>query len=216
MESPDSQRSEQPRSSEIPEQQEEKHEQKKKDKKKSLIDFSWSLKILVLTFAISFSLSYLSESALSDVNITIAAVVLCVFILIGVAFDLVGTAVTAVEVKSFHSMAAKKVHGAKASLYLVARAPAVSNICNDVIGDICGVISGSMGAVLATEIASALGINVFFSTLAVTALTASLTVFLKSIGKNIAIAFCDKIIFAVARSLCFIIPERVFDEKKKK
>ena len=188
----------------------------KKEKKKSLIDFKWSLRILILTFFISFSFSYLSESALSDVNVAVAAVVLFVFIAIGVSFDLIGTAVTAVDARSFNSMAAKKVPGAKASLFLISHAPAVSNFCNDVIGDICGVISGSMCAVLSAELASLLSFNAFFMTLFTTALTASLTVFFKSIGKNIAIAYCDKIIFGVARSFCFFIPERVFDEKKKK
>ena len=50
----------------------------------------------------------------------------------------------------------------------------------------------------------------------ITALTASLTVGSKAIGKNLAIAFSDKIIYAVARVLCIFVPERVFDNKKKK
>jgi hypothetical protein len=189
---------------------------KQKEKKKKIIDWGWSLKILLLTFSISFAMSYLSKSVLSDVNLWIALIVLFLFIFIGVIFDLIGTAIMSVEAKSFNSMAAKKVVGAKAALSLISKASSVSNFCNDVIGDICGVISGTMCSVVAIEISEALNWNVFFITLVTTAFTASLTVGSKAVGKNLAIAFSDKIIYAVARVLCLFIPERVFDNKKKK
>lgn len=189
---------------------------KTKEKKKKIIDWGWSLKILVLTFCISFVMSYLSKSVLSDVNLWVALIVLLLFIFIGVIFDLIGTAIMSVDSKSFNSMAAKKVVGAKAALALISKASSVSNFCNDVIGDICGVISGTMCAVVAVELSSVLSLNEFVMTLVITALTASLTVGSKAIGKNLAIAFSDKIIYAVARVLCFFVPERVFDNKKKK
>ncbi len=188
---------------------------KPKEKKKQLINWSWSLKIIVLTFSISFFMSYLSESVLANVNLWVALIVLILFISIGVFFDLIGTAVMSVDVKAFNSMAAKKVAGAKTALFLISKASSVSNFCNDVIGDICSVISGTMCSVLTVELSSTFNWNVFFLTLCVTALTASVTVGAKAVGKNIAIAFSDKIIYAVARVLCFFIPEHVFDNKKK-
>ena len=189
---------------------------KEKDRKKHIINWSWVLKILVVTFVISFGMSYLSESVLADVNIIIAFFVLVFFILLGVVFDTVGTAVMAVEPKTFNSMAAKKVKGAKTALALIAKASSVSNFCNDVIGDICGVISGTTCSVLAVKFAETFSFNTFLTVFTFTAITASLTVGLKAVGKNIAIAFGDKIIYAISRVICFFIPERVFDGKKKK
>ena len=193
-----------------------KEKPKPKEKKKSIINWGWTMKILVLTFSISFVMSYLSKSVLSEVNLWVALLVLVLFIFLGVFFDLIGTAIMSVEPKSFNSMAAKKVVGAKTALSLISKAPAVSNFCNDVIGDICGVISGTMCSVLAVELSSAFSWNEFLVILICTALTASLTVGAKAVGKNIAIAFSDKIIYAVARVICFFVPERVFDNKKKK
>jgi len=122
----------------------------------------------------------------------------------------------AVEPKTFNSMAAKKVVGAKMALTLTAKAPAFSNFCNDVIGDICGVISGTMCSVLAVKLADLFSFNTFLTILTATAITASLTVGLKAIGKNLAVAFSDKIIYFVARVVCVVVPESVLEGKKKK
>lgn len=194
----------------------EKSKQKEKDRKKHIINWGWMFRIILVTFVISFVLSYLSESVLDDVHIVIASLVLVLFIILGVFFDIIGTAVMAVEPKTFNSMAAKKVVGAKMALSLIAKASAVSNFCNDVIGDICGVISGTMCSVLAVKLAALFSINAFFTILTATALTASLTVGFKAMGKNLAIAFSDKIIYAVARVICIIVPERMLESKKKK
>jgi hypothetical protein len=194
----------------------EKQKPKEKDRKKRIVNWSWALKILALTFVISFGMSYLSESVLADVNIIVAFFVLVFFIVLGVVFDTVGTAVMAVENKTFNSMAAKKVKGARTALALIAKAPAVSNFCNDVIGDICGVISGTTCSVLALKFSELFSFNSFISVFIFTAITASLTVGLKAIGKNIAVAFGDKIIYAISRVICFFVPERITDSKKKK
>ena len=161
-------------------------------------------------------MSYLSESVLADVNIVVAFLVLVFFIAVGVIFDAVGTAIMAVETKTFNSMASKKVKGAKTALSLIAKAPSVSNFCNDVIGDICGVISGTTCSVLALKFSEIFSFDKFLTVFLFTAFTASLTVGLKAIGKNIAIVFGDKIIYAISRVICIFVPERVADQKKKK
>lgn len=199
-----------------PAAEKEKQKSKEKDRKKHIVNWNWTLKILAVTFILSFGMSYLSESVLADVNIVIAFFVLIFFIAVGVMFDTVGTAIMAVDAKSFNSMAAKKVKGAKTALSLIAKAPAVSNFCNDVIGDICGVISGTTCSVLALKFAEIFSSDRFLTVFLFTAITASLTVGLKAIGKNIAIVFGDKIIYAISRVICIFIPERVADQKKKK
>ncbi|MBR5721594.1 MAG: hypothetical protein IKX78_03815 [Clostridia bacterium] len=198
-----------------PAAEKEKQKSREKDKKKHIVDWSWTIKILALTFIISFGLSYLSESVLADVNIVVAFFVLVFFILLGVTFDILGTAVMAAETKTFNSMAAKKVKGAKTALSLIAKAPSVSNFCNDVIGDICGVISGTTCSVLALKFAEMFSFNAFLSVFLFTATTASLTVGLKAIGKNIAVLFGDKIIYAISRVVCVFVPERIQDSKRK-
>lgn len=187
-----------------------------KDTKKSNGNNSWVIKVMVMSFCISATLSYISEIALSEVNILIAVILLLLFIFIGILFDLLGTAVTATDPKSFNSMAAKKVPGAKVCLYLISRASTVSNICNDVIGDICSIVSGTMTAVIALEISQILPIPGILSAVLTTALSASLTIGGKAFGKNFAINYGEKIIYIAGRILCFVIPERFFTKNNKK
>lgn len=187
-----------------------------KDSKKSNGNHSWVIKVMVLSFVISATLSYVSKSALSGVNVIIALILLLLFIFLGILFDLLGTAVTAADPKPFNSMAARKVPGAKASLFLVAKASTVSNICNDVVGDICGIISGTMTAVIAVELSDVLPIPEIISAMIMTAFNAALTIGGKAFGKNIAMNYCEKIIYIASRIICFVVPERVFTKNNKK
>lgn len=67
----------------------------------------------MLSFLISVSMSYISSEALKNVGNILAFVILLIFIAIGIVFDIVGMAATSATEKEFHSMAAKKVSGAK-------------------------------------------------------------------------------------------------------
>jgi len=186
-----------------------------KETKKNNGNISWVVKVMILSFCISAVLSYASESALSEVNVVVAGVLLVLFIVLGIIFDLLGTAVTATDPKPFNSMAARKVPGAKASLFLIAKASTVSNICNDVVGDICGIISGTMTAVIALELSLLLSISEILSAVIMTALTASLTIGGKAFGKSFAINYGEKIIYITARILCFFVSEKHFTKNKK-
>ena len=186
-----------------------------KDSKKSNANYSRVIKVMILSFCISATLSYISKSALSEVNVVIAFILLLLFIFLGILFDVLGTAVTAADPKPFNSMAARKVTGARACLFLVNKASTVSNICNDVVGDICGIISGTMTAVIAVEISDILPIPEIVAAMIMTALNAALTIGGKAFGKNFAINFCDKIIYVAGRILCLVIPEQVFTKNKK-
>ena len=73
-------------------------------------------------------------------------------ILVGILFDIIGTAVAAAEESALNAKAAKKVPGAREGVYLIKNADKVANFCNDVIGDICGTVSGAIGAALVFQV----------------------------------------------------------------
>ena len=186
-----------------------------KETKKSNGNKSWVVKVMALSFCVSATLSYVSKSALNEVSVVVAFILLLLFIFLGIIFDIIGTAVTAADTKPFNSMAARKVRGAKASLFLVSKASTVSNICNDVVGDICGIVSGTMTAVIAVEVSDLFSISELVSAIIMTALNASLTIGGKAFGKSFAINFSEKIIYKAARIICFIVPEKYLTKNKK-
>lgn len=180
----------------------EKKPKKQKQKKKSNV--GWVIKITIITFIISVFLYVISSTALSNAGFIVAFCVLVIFILIGVIFDIIGVAVTSADVKILHSMAAKKVFGAKQAVSLAKNAEKVSNFCNDVIGDIAGVISGTCGAIIVAHLVS--GFNSLSENVLgmfVTAIVAALTVGGKAMGKSIAINKSDKILFFVGKVIAF-------------
>ena len=96
-----------------------------------------------------------------------------------------GVAATSSEEKTFHSMASRRVPGAKEAIWLLKNAEKVASLCNDVVGDICGVISGATGATISVQLISQLGTNGVLTPLVVTGLTASLAMWRQSHGQNI-------------------------------
>lgn len=172
--------------------------QKNKERKKKS-NVLWIIKITILAFVISFVFSYASESILKNVNMITGIIVLLVFILIGIIFDMVGVAVTSADISPFNSMNAKKLKGANVAVMFIKNADKVSSFCNDVVGDICGIISGSAAAIVALAVSSAANFPILYVTLTVTAITASLTIGGKAMGKGIAIKNNTAILYAFAK-----------------
>jgi CBS domain containing-hemolysin-like protein len=107
--------------------------------------------------------------------------------------------VTAAEEAPFHSLASRKVTGAKTAVKLIRNADKVSNFCNDVIGDICGVVSGAAGAIIISKLISkGISNNQTILALIVSATIASLTVGGKAIGKNFAMTQSNNIVYKTA------------------
>ena len=126
------------------------------------------------------------------------------FIFIGILFDIIGVAVTSVDDKSFHSMAAQKVRGASLAVKFIKNSSKVSSFCNDVIGDICGIVSGSAGVIVALSISNLFGFNNFVISLLTTSVIASLTIGGKALGKTYAIKNNNKIVYNFAKVIsCF-------------
>lgn len=176
-----------------------------KSKKKTLINYSWILKIVLFTFIISILFTFISETIIPNVNIVLGVILTLVFILLGVMFDMVGVAVTASDESIFHSMAAKKVRGAKLAIKFKKNADKVSSFCQDVIGDICGIISGSTGAVISISIMNKLNTNSLLVTLIVMGIISTLTIGGKALEKSIAINKSNEILYKFSCIISYFI-----------
>jgi Mg2+/Co2+ transporter CorB len=180
--------------------QKEKHKKMYKKRTSDIKpNYKWIIGIIIWTFIISGAITLISETTLSKVNIYIAFIILVLIIIIGIVFDIIGVAVTAADETPFHSMASRKVHGARKAVNLIRNADKVSNFCNDVIGDVCGVVSGGTGAVIVTKIMASTPIKEgLVLTIVISAAIASLTVGGKAVGKNYAISQSNNIVYGVA------------------
>lgn len=183
---------------------------RKEQEKKEKVNKKWVSQIVILAFTISFCLSFISESTIPNLSLPFGILLILLFILINIIFDIVGMAVTAAEEKIFHSMNSRKVKGADIAVKMIKNADKVSNFCCDVIGDICGVVSGAASTSISLIIANQLNTNTFFTSLIVAAIVASLTIGGKALGKTIAINKSNIIIYETSK-----IFSRIYKPKKR-
>jgi CBS domain containing-hemolysin-like protein len=182
---------------------------KKRDRVvKKTVNVRWIIQISFLAFIISLVFSGGSNIILDKVNIYFGILIVSFFILIGVIFDMIGIAVASASESPFHSMASKRVKGAKTSVKMIKNADKVSAFCNDVIGDICNIISGGAGAVVAAAVASKTSIDPVIIALLVTATIASITIGGKAMGKSYAINKSEVIIYKFAKIINMFVKEK--------
>ena len=163
---------------------------------------NWILKSFLITFFIALVFNTFSNVVINKFdNIITLTILAIVFILIGIIFDMVGTAVLTAEESTFHAKSAKKIKGAKEGVYLIKNGSRIASICNDVIGDICGIVSGGIAAIIGLLISQKLNTSPILSILIISSIISSLTVGGKAIGKKEAIKNNDEIIFKVAKIL---------------
>ena len=174
---------------------------KKDDKGKKEDKFRWAVQIFCISVILSAALSLASNNVLSQAGLAVAFAVLFVFILLGILFDIIGVAVTAADERPFHSMAARKIPGAREALGLIRKASRVSSFCNDVVGDICGIISGSTAAVIVVRLQEAFSFRSVAVSLAITAVVSGLTIGGKAVGKTFAIEKSTAVLQLVGRFL---------------
>ena len=192
--------------------------QKQKKKAKKTVNVKWIVTIFFATVLISGVFSTISNMLLGQAGLAAAFIILLVIILIGILFDIVGVAVTAADVKPFHSMAAHRVPGAQDALKLLKNAEKVSSFCNDVVGDICGVISGSAAAVIAARVLLlSKSKSEIFITLLLSAVVSGVTVGGKACGKSFAIGSSTTVVRTAATILHFFhtIPEKLRPKRKR-
>lgn len=176
-------------------------------KEKNKTNYSWIIKTVLLSFIISVLFSFISETVIPNVNIIMGIILTLLFIVIGVLFDMIGVSVTASDEAIFHSMAAKRVRGAKIAVKFKKNADKVSNFCQDVIGDVCGIVSGSTGAVISIKIMELFNTNSLLITLIIMGIISALTIGGKAMIKTITINNSNEILYRFVRFISYIVKE---------
>lgn len=173
---------------------------KKKEKiKKEHVNWKWILTIVIISFVISFSLSFVSQMTIPNFPLWLGIIVTLLFIVLGILFDIIGVSVTTGEESIFHSMNSRKVKGASVAVKFKKNADKVSSFCCDVIGDICGIISGAAGTTITAILSTTYHWNIFITGLVVAAVIASLTIGGKAMGKSFAINKSSIILYEFAK-----------------
>ncbi len=181
----------------------------------------WVFSVAIWTFFLAISFTLVTRFLLATFrSILLSFLLLLLVIVIGIFFDIVGTATTAASEKPFHALAAKKIYGAKKGLYLVRHADRVANFCNDVVGDILGIVSGVVAAVVIINLVLARpNLNEIILSILLTGLVSALTVGGKAFGKTVALKNTTQIVFSAAKMLTsfdIIIFRKKKNKKKKK
>ena len=177
---------------------------KKKGQKKKNSQYSWAIKVFFISIVITAFLSFVSGELLNELNMYVALIVLAIFIMLGIIFDIIGLAVATAQEAPFNSMAAQRNVVGKTAVKLLKNAEKVSSFCNDVVG----VISGATGTAIAASLFQT-SENAFWWTLLLTSSVAALTVGGKALGKRFAMEKSVMIVTNVAKLLC------VFKKKKQ-
>jgi len=160
----------------------------------------WILVISLWTFFLAVALSFVAHYFLNELqSIIISFVILLLVVLLGIGFDLVGTAAAAADIAPLNAKAARKEQGAKCGVYLVKNAEKVATFCNDVGGDISGIISGTLITVIVIKVVVTISHQQaeFYLAILLTAFVAALTVGGKAWGKIIAINYSTEVIMLV-------------------
>lgn len=173
---------------------------KKKEKiKKEKVNVKWIITIVILSFVISFSMSFISQMTIPNFPLWLGIIITLLFILLGILFDIVGVSVTTADEAVFHSMSSRKVKGASVAVKFKKNADKVSSFCCDVIGDICGIVSGAAGTTITAILVNDFNFNILVTGLTVAAIIASLTIGGKAIGKSFAINKSSIILYGFAK-----------------
>lgn len=181
----------------------ETEKRKKQDRKKHHKRNLWPLKAMLITLILSALVNLFSTLVLDGAQLWLAILITLLIVLLGVIFDIIGTAATSCDIQPLLAMASRKVKGAKTAVKLAKKSDIVSNVCNDIVGDICGIVSGACAATITASALSGLTNTtlVITLTIAVYAVISTLTITLKAIGKGIAVNNATNIVFNVAKIL---------------
>lgn len=171
--------------------------------KKEKVNVKWICQIAIISFTISFGLSFVSEIAIPNLSVLFGILLTLAFVFVGILFDIVGVAVTGADEKVFHSMNSRQVKGSKVAVLFKKNADKVSSFCCDVIGDICGIVSGASASAVSVGLAATFNWNLLLVSLTVAAVVASLTIGGKAVGKSFAINKSDVILYEFAKIISF-------------
>lgn len=158
----------------------------------------WTIKITLITLCLAFIVSFAAYLTSNKSNFIISLLTLALLILIAIAFDSVGVAVTSCDLAPLLALSAKKVKGAAIAVKLVKNAEKVSNICNDVVGDMAGIISGTCAATVAIQLFSDGG-NINLFNILISSVVSAVTVGGKAFFKGVAINNSKEMVLFVGR-----------------
>lgn len=160
---------------------------------------NWIYKVIIMTFIFSIIFNGISNSIIYNANIYIILITLIFIIVISILFDMIGTAVLTSNKRALHSMASKKIKGAKEALIIKKYEVEISNLCLDVLGDICGVLSGSLGALLAVNLINKFNLPSTITIVLVGAFISSVIVGGKALFKKVAIKEGDNVVMNLGK-----------------
>jgi len=149
-------------------------------------NIKWLIKITLISLAASVVFTLASTEILGRAGYILSFMILAVFIIVGIIFDVIGIAVTAANEAPFNSMATRRQRGAVEALRLVKNANKVTCYCNDVIGDVTGIVSGTTAALIAARLMEGFNTETIIFPVAISAIVTGLTVGGKAIGKTLA------------------------------
>jgi len=177
-----------------------------------------SIIIAIMTFFIAVSVSSVSQTQVRFVPLPMAVIILLIIIIVGVLSDMVGVAATVARTEPFNAKAAKKIFGAKISLYLAKNGDKVASLMCDIVGDICGTISGAISAVIAIDLINYYGFSNFWTNLVIIGLASALTVGGKAFFKHYGMKKSTNIIFLVGKFIAFfhLIYDKIYAFLKKR
>ncbi len=179
-----------------------KNKKDKSHKKKNKRN-TWPIKAMIITLLLAALVNLFSTLVLEGAKMWLAIVITLFIVLLGVLFDIIGTASTSCDIQPLLAMASRKVKGAKTAVKLAQKSDIVSNVCNDIVGDICGIVSGACAAsitLMAFDTIADTTVKLLLTVLVYAAIS-TLTITLKAIGKTIAVNNSTNIIFGVAKIL---------------
>lgn len=186
-----------------------KNKNKKKQKKKRIpVWLAWGLEVLLLSFALTVLFSFLTEISVKNSPAYICVIVLIVLLIVNISCDVLANAIISCNPEAFHAMAAKKIKGAKRSVFFCRNATKLSSIFADVIGDICGIVSGAAGTALIVHFAMTGSVYEIVVSIGVSAVIGALTVGGKAIFKHFAIKYNKRIVFGFAKFTTFFKKEK--------
>lgn len=163
----------------------------------------WTIVVVILSFVLSVIFSFITSAAMQSLSVFFAFIILFLIIAINILFDMIGTAVQSAEEHPFHSLASRKVAGAKESISVIRHSPQLANMCCDVIGDIAGIISGATTALIVSELVAMFQLRGMLPSLILTGLVSSLTIGGKAMSKGISMQNGNYIVFMVGRLMYF-------------
>ncbi len=160
-----------------------------------------SVFIAFFTFLIAILVTLSSQTRIEYVSLLSAIIILIIIIFIGIISDMIGVAATVARKKSLNARAAKKIFGARQSLYLAQHGDRVASFMCDIVGDICGTVSGAIGAVIVIRIVNNWGGSSTLINLIIIGIISAITVGGKAYLKSYGMKKADEIIFFVGKIL---------------